>query len=218
MNQAAPTTGHRSPGQDTGSRGRPLSTTPNLWISKGLCLRARYHLLSLMASEEHLNGQYPKRARGHRHVLSRRSRGGRFLANRYSAAPAPPTTVAGPAESGPGGANPAEAAQPVHETEAVMDEGPRKQLLPPARRSRLPPPCLLRKSRTSGRRGSRRPPRPAAIDRWQRGSVLRPPRHARRLRPSGRESGCFASADRACRPLDARSAGGGRLSNRPATR
>ena len=49
---------------------------------------------------------------------------GGFLANRYSAAPAPPTTVAGPAESGPGGANPAEAAQPVHETEAVMDEGP----------------------------------------------------------------------------------------------
>ena len=28
---------------------------------------------------------------------------GGFLANRYSAAPAPPTTVAGPAESGPGG-------------------------------------------------------------------------------------------------------------------
>ena len=56
------------------------------------------------------------------------------------------------------GVNPAEAAQPVHETEAVMDEGPRKQLLPPARRSPLPPPCLLRKSRTSGRRGSRRPP------------------------------------------------------------
>jgi type IV secretory pathway VirB10-like protein len=49
---------------------------------------------------------------------------GGFLATRYNAAPAPQAAVARPAERGPEGANPAASAQPVQETEAVMDEAP----------------------------------------------------------------------------------------------
>ncbi len=145
---------------------------------------------------------------------------GGFLANRYSAAPAPPTTVAGPAESGPGGANPAEAAQPVHETEAVMDEGPVTKATAAAS--------------TSGARSRRRvcseshgqaavagtegcPDRRRSTAGSAAACCARPATPGA-LRPSGRETGCFASADRACRPLGASSAGGGRLSNRPATR
>ena len=115
------------------------------------------------------------------------------------------------------GANPAEAAQPVHETEAVMDEGPESNC---CRQHAGAGSAAVSAPKVTDKRPSReqKAAPTGGIDRWQRGSVLRPPTHARRLRPSGRESGCFASADRACRPLDARSAGGGRLSNRPATR
>ncbi len=58
---------------------------------------------------------------------------GGFLATRYSAAPAAQTAVAGPAESGPKAGNPPETAQPVQETEAVMDEGPGAAGTRPAR-------------------------------------------------------------------------------------
>src|SRR5215213_6817611 len=46
---------------------------------------------------------------------------GGFLATRYNATPAAQTAVAG--ESGPEPVKPPDAAQPVQETEAVMDEG-----------------------------------------------------------------------------------------------
>jgi hypothetical protein len=58
---------------------------------------------------------------------------GGFLATRHNAAPAAQTAVAGPAESGPKAGNAAETAQPVQETEAVMDEGPGAAGTRPAR-------------------------------------------------------------------------------------
>jgi type IV secretory pathway VirB10-like protein len=48
---------------------------------------------------------------------------GGFLATRYNATPAAHTAVAGPAESGKEAVKPQDAAQPVEETEAVMDDG-----------------------------------------------------------------------------------------------
>jgi type IV secretory pathway VirB10-like protein len=48
---------------------------------------------------------------------------GGFLATRYNATPAAHTAVAGPAESGKEAVKPPDAAQPVEETEAVMDDG-----------------------------------------------------------------------------------------------
>ena len=48
---------------------------------------------------------------------------GGFLATRYNATPAAQTAVAGPAESGKEAVKPPDAAKPVEETEAVMDEG-----------------------------------------------------------------------------------------------
>jgi type IV secretory pathway VirB10-like protein len=48
---------------------------------------------------------------------------GGFLATRYNSTPAAQTAVASPAESGPEPVKPPDAAQPVQETEAVMDEG-----------------------------------------------------------------------------------------------
>jgi type IV secretory pathway VirB10-like protein len=48
---------------------------------------------------------------------------GGFLATRHNSTPAAQTAVASPAESGPEPVKPPDAAQPVQETEAVMDEG-----------------------------------------------------------------------------------------------
>src|SRR5918995_2207159 len=48
---------------------------------------------------------------------------GGFLATRYNATPAAHTAVAGPAESGKEAVKPPDPAQPVEETEAVMDDG-----------------------------------------------------------------------------------------------
>src|SRR5918993_5651953 len=48
---------------------------------------------------------------------------GGFLATRYNATPAAHTAVAGPAESEKEAVKPPDPAQPVEETEAVMDDG-----------------------------------------------------------------------------------------------